>query len=71
MKREDINAYIMLIKHGMFMEQLQTINKAFIKQIILKADGDNRDIDIILEHPEVMEIDDDLFYIKTSISKVK
>lgn len=68
MENQEIDTYIMLIKHGMFMEKLETVNRDFIKQIILKADGEMSDIDTILKHPEVKEIDDDMFYIKTSAS---
>lgn len=58
----------MLIRHEMLVEQLETINRAFIKQIILRAGGEVSDIHYVLKHPTVKEIDDDLFYIKTSAS---
>ena len=59
-----INDYLEIIKHEMLAEQLETIDRAFIKQIVLRAGGKVSDVDRILEHPEIKEIDDDLFYIK-------
>lgn len=58
----------MLIRHEMLVEQLETINRAFIKQIILRAGGEVSDIDDLLKHSTVKEIDGNLFYIKTSTS---
>ncbi len=64
MENEKIETFLMLIKHEMFAEQLETINRAFIKQVVLRAGGKVSDIDEVLKHPSVREIDDDLFYIK-------
>ncbi len=65
MENEKIETFLMLIKHEMFAEQLETINRAYIKQIVLRAGGKVNDIDDVLKQPTVKEIDDDLFYIKT------
>jgi hypothetical protein len=48
----------------MMVECLDTIDKEFIKQIVLRADGNIADIDYIIKHSSVKEIDEDLFYIK-------
>lgn len=68
MKNEKIETFLMLIRHEMLAEQLETINRNYIKQIVLRAGGKVNDIDEVLKHPTVKEIDDDLFYIKTSAS---
>ncbi len=59
-----INDYLEIIKHEMLAEQLETIDREYIKNIVLRAGGKVSDIDGLLEHPEIKEIDDDLFYIK-------
>lgn len=61
---EKIETFLMLVKHEMFAEQLNTIDKNFIKQVVLRAGGIDNDVDIVLKHPSVKEIDDDMFYIK-------
>lgn len=68
MENEKINTFLMLIRHEMLVEQFETINRDYIKQIILRAGGKVSDIDEVLKHPTLKEIDDDLFYIKTSAS---
>jgi hypothetical protein len=68
MQNEKIDTFLMLIRHEMLVEQFETINRAFIKQIILRAGGEVSDIDDVLRDPTVKEIDDDLFYIKTLAS---
>ncbi len=68
MDNEKIDTFLMLIRHEMLVEQFKAINRAYIKQIVLRAGGKVSDIEEILKHPTVKEIDDDLFYIKTSIS---
>lgn len=37
MDKEKIDTFLMLIKQEMFAEQLETINREFIKQIILRS----------------------------------
>ena len=64
MKNTAIDAYLGIIKAEMMVECLETIDREFIKQIVLRADGKVADIDKILKHPSVKEIDVDLFYIK-------
>ncbi len=68
MDKEKIETFLMLIRHEMLVEQFETINRDYIKQIVLRAGGKVSDIDEVLKHPIVKEIDDDLFYIKTSTS---
>ncbi len=68
MENEKIDTFLMLIRHEMLVEQLETINRDFIKEIVLRAGGKVSDIDNVLKHSTVKEIDDDLFYIKTSAS---
>ncbi|WP_170164439.1 hypothetical protein [Sinomicrobium pectinilyticum] len=58
-----INNYLEIIKHEMLVESLETIDRNFIKEIVLRAGGKVSDIDIILKHPSVKEINEDLFYI--------
>ncbi len=64
MKNTKIDAYLGIIKAEMMVECSETINRGFIKEIVLRAGGKVVDIDNILKHPTVKEIDDDLFYIK-------
>jgi hypothetical protein len=64
MKNTEIGAYLDIIKAEMMVECIETIDRDFIKEIVLRADGKVADIDEILKHPEVKEIDDDMFYIK-------
>jgi|GEM_PF-6504023 len=68
MQNGKIDTFLTLIRHEMLVEQCETTNRAFIKQIILRAGGEFSDIDDVLKHPTVKGIDDDLFYIKTSAS---
>lgn len=68
MDKEKIDTFLMLIKQEMFAEQLETINREFIKQIILRSGWKFNDIDYVLEHPTVKERDEDLFYVKISTS---
>jgi len=63
-ENEKIDTFLMLIKHEMFAEQLKTIDRNFIKQVVLRAGGIVSDVDIVLKHHSVKEIDDDMFYIK-------
>jgi len=63
-----IDAYLGIIKAEMTAEYLETIDRGYIKEIVLRAGGKVADIDNILKHPSVKEIDDDLFYIKISTS---
>ncbi|WP_178985392.1 hypothetical protein [Winogradskyella helgolandensis] len=63
-ENKKIDTFLMLIKHEMHAEQLDAIDRNFIKQVVLRADGKIADIDIILKHPYVKEIDVDLFYMK-------
>ncbi|RNL92289.1 hypothetical protein ED312_03765 [Sinomicrobium pectinilyticum] len=62
-KNTMINNYLEIIKHEMLVESLETIDRNFIKEIVLRAGGKVSDIDIILKHPSVKEINEDLFYI--------
>jgi len=64
MKNTTIDNYLEIIKHEMMTECLETIDRGFIKEIVLRAGGKVTDIDNILRHPSVKEIDVDLFYIK-------
>ncbi|MEZ5007770.1 MAG: hypothetical protein R2728_10995 [Chitinophagales bacterium] len=64
MKNTPIDAYLGIIKTEMAVESLETVNRAYIQQIVLRAGGEQNDVDVILNHPSVKEIDDDLFYIK-------
>ncbi|WP_299364898.1 hypothetical protein [Winogradskyella sp.] len=63
-----INSYLRIIKAEMIAEYIETIDRAYIREIVLRAGGNVSDVDMVLEHPEIKEIDNDLFYIKTSIS---
>jgi len=64
MKNTEIDAYLDIIKAEMMVECIETIDRAFINEIVLRADGKVADIDEILKHPSVKEIDVDMFYIK-------
>ena len=64
MENEKIDTFLMLVKHEMLSEQLDTINKNIIKQVVLRAGGKVVDVDNILKHPSVKEIDYDSFNIK-------
>ncbi len=56
--------YLGIIKAEMLAECLETIDRKFIKEIVLRAGGKVDDIDNILKLPSVKEIDEDLFYVK-------
>ena len=64
MKNTTIDVYLGIIKAEMMAECLETIDRGFIKEIVLRAGGKVADIENILKLPSVKEIDDDLFYIK-------
>ncbi|WP_417874006.1 hypothetical protein [Xanthomarina gelatinilytica] len=68
MENTAVEAYLDIIKAEMIAEYLETIDREFIKQIVLRAGGNNAEIDNILKHPSVKEIDDDMFYINISTS---
>ncbi len=68
MKNTTLDTYLGIIKAEMLAECLETIDREYIKVIVLRAGGNVTDIDNILKHPSVKEIDDDLFYIKISTS---
>lgn len=64
MKNASSDDYLEIIKHEMLAEYIKTIDRSFIKEIVLRAGEKISDIDDILKHPSVKEIDVDLFYIK-------
>jgi len=64
MKSTPIDDYLGIIKAEMTAEYLETIDRGFIKKVVLRAGGTIADVDNILKHPSVREIDDDLFYLK-------
>jgi len=64
MKNTPIDTYLGIIKAEMTAEYLETIDRGFIQEIVLRAGGKVADIDNILKLPSVKEIDDDLFYIE-------
>jgi len=64
MKNTTSDNYLEIIKAEMMVECLETIDRGFIKEIVLRAGGKVTDVDNILKLPSVKEIDDDLFYIK-------
>jgi hypothetical protein len=68
MNNTTIDTYLGIIKAEMIAEYLETIDRDSIKEIVLRAGGKVTDFDSILKHPSVKEVDDDLFYIKTSTS---
>lgn len=68
MNNTTIDAYLGIIKAEMIAEYIETIDRNFIKEVILRAGGKVSEIDDVLKHPLVKEIDVDLFYIKTSTS---
>ena len=68
MKNTIIDTYLGIIKAEMLVEYIETIDRNFIKEVILRAGGEVSEIDDVLKHPSIKEIDEDLFYIKTSAS---
>jgi hypothetical protein len=64
MKNTEIDTYLGIIKAEMMAEYLETIDREFIKTVVLRAGGKVSDIDTIIKLDSVKEIDDDLFYIK-------
>jgi len=68
MNNTAIDTYLGIIKAEMTAEYLETIDRGFINEVVLRAGGKITDIDNILKHPSVKEIDEDLFYIKISTS---
>ncbi len=66
MDKEKIDTFLMLIKHEMMVEQRETVNQDFIKQIILRAGGNQNDFDDVIRHSVIKEIDNDLYYVNTS-----
>ncbi|AZJ35814.1 hypothetical protein [Tenacibaculum singaporense] len=64
----EIETYLSIIKAEMLAEYIDTIDRNFIKEVVLRAGGKDFEIDEVLKHPSVKEIDEDLFYIKTSTS---
>lgn len=62
MKNTEIDTYLGIIKAEMIAEYIETIDRAFIKEIVLRAGGKVDDVDTILKHDAVKEIDDDMFY---------
>tara|TARA_R110002072_G_scaffold118631_1_gene250798 strand:+ start:227426 stop:227632 length:207 start_codon:yes stop_codon:yes gene_type:complete len=68
MKSTKIDTYIGIIKAEMIAEYIETIDSDFIKEVILRAGGKASQIDEVIKHPSVKEIDENLFYIKTSTS---
>ena len=63
MKNTEIDTYLGFIKAEMMAEYIETIDRDFIKEVVMRAGGNSTDIDNILKHPSVKEIDRDLFYI--------
>ena len=64
MENVKIDTYLGIIKAEMIAEYIETVNRAYIQEIVLRAGGNVSDVDIVFNHPSVKEIDDDLFYIK-------
>jgi signal transduction protein with GAF and PtsI domain len=50
---QNIETYIILIKHEMGAEGLKTIDKEFIKQIVLRAGGNPSEVVEVFSHPAV------------------
>lgn len=68
MKNTPIDAYLGIIKAEMIAEYIETIDSNFIKEVVLRAGGNISEIDDVIKHPSVKEIDEDLFYIEASTS---
>ena len=60
-----IDTFLQILKAEMIAEYLDTIDRDYIKTVVKRAGGKVTDVDKILQHPEVKEIDEDQFYIKT------
>lgn len=64
----EIDTYLGIIKAEIIAEYIDTIDRAFIIEVLLRAGGKVADIDTILKHDAVKEIDDDMFYIKKIVT---
>jgi hypothetical protein len=60
---EEIETYIMLLKHEMFAEDIKTIDKEFIKQIVLRAGGKLNEVGDVLNHPAVRKADSGEYFV--------
>ena len=69
MKNTEIDNYLGIIKAEMIAEYIETIDRAFIKEVVLRAGGKVADVDTILKHDAVKEIDDDMFYARKLFEK--
>lgn len=68
MENDTIDTYLGIIKAEMIAEYIETIDRNYIKQVVLRAGGEISEINDVINHPSVKEIDEDLFYIKTLTS---
>ncbi|MBD3861976.1 hypothetical protein [Olleya marilimosa] len=68
MENDTIDTYLGIIKAEMIAEYIETIERNYIKQVVLRAGGEISEINDVINHPSVKEIDEDLFYIKTLTS---
>ena len=57
MKKSEVETYVMLLKHEMFAEDVKTVDKEFIEQIVLRAGGNSSEVGEVLNYPTVRKAD--------------
>jgi hypothetical protein len=60
---QEIETYIMLLKHEMFAEDIKTVDKEFIEQIVLRAGGKSSEVGEVLNHPSIRKADSGGYFV--------
>jgi len=59
-----IETYIMLLKHEMASEDVETIDKEYIIQIVLRAGGRSSEVEEVLNHPKVRKANNGEYFVE-------
>lgn len=51
--KSEIESYIVLLQHEMFAENIKTVDKGYITEVVLRAGGEESQVEEILNHPWV------------------
>lgn len=61
-----ILSYLQILRKELLVEQMKDFDSNFIQTIVLKAGGNIKDVDSVLEHPFVISQGNDLFYLDST-----
>lgn len=65
---ERIETYVMLLKHEMLAESIKVVDKKYVKGIVLRAGGKISEVEEVIDHPNVREVNNGEYIIVEELS---